>query len=225
MQTINLGNIVNDGLGDDLRTAFQKVNSNFTQLATELSVDGTNIGSVGAGIFKERSDNVFKFKRLIAGDSTVVVTDGVDAVQITSPLQNSFTSLITPQGTVSANTPTSSVNFINGNNVRITRSGSDITFSADVVSSSLTSNLNINNNNIVGLGNINITGTVTATNVNSLVYNKDIRPIDSAVFDFDFGTINQGTFSSVTSFLLAAGDYDFGSITEPSTINLDFGTI
>ena len=27
IQTINIGNVVNDGLGDDLRTAFQKVNA------------------------------------------------------------------------------------------------------------------------------------------------------------------------------------------------------
>ena len=32
IQTINIGNLVNDGTGDDLRTAFEKVNSNFTNL-------------------------------------------------------------------------------------------------------------------------------------------------------------------------------------------------
>jgi hypothetical protein len=43
IQTINIGNVVNDGLGDDLRTAFQKVNANFTALDAELSVTGKNI--------------------------------------------------------------------------------------------------------------------------------------------------------------------------------------
>jgi hypothetical protein len=33
IQTINIGNVVNDGLGDDLRTAFEKVNANFADLA------------------------------------------------------------------------------------------------------------------------------------------------------------------------------------------------
>ena len=32
LQTINLGNYANDGSGDDLRTAFQKVNANLAEL-------------------------------------------------------------------------------------------------------------------------------------------------------------------------------------------------
>ena len=32
IQTINIGNIANDGTGDDLREAFIKVNNNFTEL-------------------------------------------------------------------------------------------------------------------------------------------------------------------------------------------------
>ena len=32
IQTINIGNVVNDGLGDNLRSAFQKVNDNFAEL-------------------------------------------------------------------------------------------------------------------------------------------------------------------------------------------------
>lgn len=32
IETINLGNYANDGTGDDLRTAFQKVNDNFVTL-------------------------------------------------------------------------------------------------------------------------------------------------------------------------------------------------
>ena len=32
VQTINIGQIANDGTGDDLRVAFAKVNSNFTDI-------------------------------------------------------------------------------------------------------------------------------------------------------------------------------------------------
>lgn len=42
IQTINLGNYANDGTGDDLRTAFEKVNANLVELFT--SVYGANIG-------------------------------------------------------------------------------------------------------------------------------------------------------------------------------------
>ena len=31
-QTINVGNVANDGQGDPVRTAFEKTNSNFTEL-------------------------------------------------------------------------------------------------------------------------------------------------------------------------------------------------
>ena len=36
-QTINIGSIANDRSGDNLRTAFQKVNSNFEELYTQLN--------------------------------------------------------------------------------------------------------------------------------------------------------------------------------------------
>ena len=36
--TINIGNNANDGLGDDLRTAFEKVNANFDELYATLAV-------------------------------------------------------------------------------------------------------------------------------------------------------------------------------------------
>jgi hypothetical protein len=44
IQTINLGTYANDGTGDDLRSAFQKVNANLIELYSTVS--GCNIGSV-----------------------------------------------------------------------------------------------------------------------------------------------------------------------------------
>lgn len=44
IQTINLGTYANDGTGDDLRTAFQKVNANILELASTSY--GANIGSL-----------------------------------------------------------------------------------------------------------------------------------------------------------------------------------
>ena len=38
-QTLNTGNNANDGLGDDLRTAMQKIEANFTELYNETAVD------------------------------------------------------------------------------------------------------------------------------------------------------------------------------------------
>jgi len=40
-QTINIGQTANDRTGDNLRTAFNKVNSNFNELYSTLAADGT----------------------------------------------------------------------------------------------------------------------------------------------------------------------------------------
>jgi hypothetical protein len=66
IQTINLGNVVNDGLGDDLRTAFEKVNANFAELLTTFTLTGANAQEVGAKVFKEKTGSILKFKNLVA---------------------------------------------------------------------------------------------------------------------------------------------------------------
>ncbi len=43
LQTINLGTYANDGTGDDLRTAFQKVNANLVELFSTVS--GCSVGA------------------------------------------------------------------------------------------------------------------------------------------------------------------------------------
>lgn len=46
IQTINLGSYANDGSGDDLRTAFRKVNENFALLGTDIPIaEATNLGT------------------------------------------------------------------------------------------------------------------------------------------------------------------------------------
>src|SRR6056300_1484928 len=45
-QTINIGTTANDGTGDPLRTAFDKVNDNFTELYAD---DAGDVNSVNAG--------------------------------------------------------------------------------------------------------------------------------------------------------------------------------
>lgn len=89
LQTINIGNYANDGTGDDLRTAFNKVNANFTSLYSDLLVNnGANIGS-GVGVYAGRNDTNLQFKSLVAGNgvtltsdaSTVTITAGITKVQ------------------------------------------------------------------------------------------------------------------------------------------------
>ena len=45
IQTINVGSYANDGSGDDLRSAFKKVNENFSLLGTDIPISqASNLG-------------------------------------------------------------------------------------------------------------------------------------------------------------------------------------
>lgn len=103
VQTINIGNVVNDGLGDDLRTAFQKVNANFTDLSTALTITGANVGDTGAGVFKQKVGAELQFKKLVSGTKMLLdETDNVIIVNNTSP--DAFTRFDTDAGTINAST-------------------------------------------------------------------------------------------------------------------------
>jgi hypothetical protein len=89
LQTINIGTYANDGTGDDLRTAFNKVNANFTSLYSDLLVNNAaNIGT-GTGLYAGRNDTNLQFKSLVAGNgvtltsnsTTVTITAGITKVE------------------------------------------------------------------------------------------------------------------------------------------------
>src|SRR6056300_989085 len=85
IQTINIGNIANDGTGDDLLEAFAKVNNNFTEIDTRVIAaegsDAVNIGG-GAGIFSEKLSNELQFKSLVG--SGINITSSNTEVTLTS---------------------------------------------------------------------------------------------------------------------------------------------
>jgi hypothetical protein len=82
IQPINLGNYANDGTGDDLRTAFTKVNANFATLSTSVAIsDGTSLGA-GAAIFKDKSSANLEFRSLTSTDSTVSLTTNATTIDL-----------------------------------------------------------------------------------------------------------------------------------------------
>jgi hypothetical protein len=101
IQTINIGNIVNDGLGDDLRTAFQKVNANFATLNNDLTITASNLGTVGEPVFKQKSGVNLEFKKLVAGNK-ITITSSPDSLLIASTVGNTFQRITTQNGYVDA---------------------------------------------------------------------------------------------------------------------------
>lgn len=82
--TINLGSYANDGTGDDLRTAFDKVNQNFTLLNSEVGIgNGTNLGT-GAGIFADKNGQNLEFKTLTSTNGSVTFTSTANTVDLAS---------------------------------------------------------------------------------------------------------------------------------------------
>jgi hypothetical protein len=119
--------VVNDGLGDDLRTAFQKVNANFTDLGTQLTITGANTGSVGTGIFKQKTGATLEFKSLVSG-SKIVIDEFTDTIRIRSIAPDAFTQIGTDSGLVLAST-FPALTLQGGDDIDVTAFGSSITVS------------------------------------------------------------------------------------------------
>ena len=103
IQTINIGNVVNDGLGDDLRTAFEKVNANFADLSTQLTITATNVGTVGVGVFKEKVGADLRFKKLVSG-TKMLLDENTDTVTVNSTAPDAFIRIDTDAGVMLAST-------------------------------------------------------------------------------------------------------------------------
>jgi hypothetical protein len=131
VQTINIGNVVNDGLGDDLRTAFQKVNANFSELESALTVTASNAaGNNGFGIFAQKVGPDLQFKNLIAG-TKIFMESFVDSIRISSTQPDAFTRIDTDSGIVFADQH-QQITIQGSNNINVTTDGQIITVDTDI---------------------------------------------------------------------------------------------
>jgi hypothetical protein len=80
---VNLGQYANDGTGDDLRTAFEKANANFSDIDLTRVISADNLGS-GAGIFKEKVGNNLKLRSIKQG-LNVTVVETANEITIATP--------------------------------------------------------------------------------------------------------------------------------------------
>jgi hypothetical protein len=127
IQEINLGNVVNDGLGDNLRTAFEKVNANFVELIDVLNINAANAQEVGYGIFKQKSGSTLIFKNLTAGTKIDLTTapDG-NSVAINCTQEDAFRRIETDGGSINAD-DYEFITIQGGTNVNVTANNQYIT--------------------------------------------------------------------------------------------------
>jgi hypothetical protein len=197
IQTINIGNLVNDGLGDDLRTAFRKVNENFSELNTTLTITASNIGNTGEGVFKQKTASNLEFRNLIAGNK-ITLEGGADFIRINSSQPDAFTSITTNDGSIIADN--SSI-----------PSTLDITLQGAPTYTAPSSGQTGRNIKVVKTGD-------------KVISIDTVLDLNQILLSFDFGPIN-GVFQHPIQLALAASNIDFGTITVPGRQNLDLGAI
>jgi hypothetical protein len=246
LEKINIGNFANDGSGDDLRTAFTKINDNFQELSLLGGQNNTisNVGS-GVGIYKEKIGVDLKLKSLTAS-SGITLTSSVNEINI-SYNKNAISIIVSDNGTLIASSNEQEIEIRGGTNISTEVIDNILTITntysiANDPNPVLNGNLDLNNYNIVNANFISATdyfgrfngpliGTSTGTHVGNvigdvtgLVFGIDIRTIDSSATFSDFGPIT-GNLSSALSWILATTSIDLGTILNPSEVGLDFGSI
>ncbi len=101
VKTINIGQLANDGTGDDIRTAFDKVNDNFQDLNARFptAATGENLGATGEGIFESATNSKLSFKNIIGGDN-ITLTSSLTGITITAPSSLDQLIAVSNNGTV-----------------------------------------------------------------------------------------------------------------------------
>ena len=179
IQRIEIGGYANDGTGDDLRTAFNKVNANFTLLDSDAQInDGATVGT-GVAVLKGKTSTILQFKSLTSTDTSVTLTTTDNTVNL------------------KANT----------------RLSTDL-------APALGGNLNLNNRDIVGVGD-----------VKASVYGIDLVALNAMIAllieSNNNLAVDLGSFDNPTGFDTNPNGYtfDMGGISGPQYANrFNFGT-
>jgi hypothetical protein len=182
IQTILIGSYANDGTGDDLRTAFTKVNNNFAFLNTEVSISSvTSLGS-GTTLFADKNGINLEFKTLTSTDNSINITNTSTTVNLQGVTKLNTDS--SPQLIANLNLNT---HYIYGGDTQTTIYGQDPTISAGLFAAMVP-----NSTLIADFGSITYP---TGYQTNSRGYNVDLNGsgVISGILtpptnDYDFGT-------------------------------------
>ena len=224
VELVNIGRIANDGTGDDLREAFIKINRSLEDLDLRIDdkTEGVNLGT-GAGVFKQRTGYNLEYKSLV-GNNDIVVTNNpteiahsIDTTLGARPIvADTGTVTIPARGTLRLQGSGGITTTADDANGSVTIAG-NATLESDT-SPSLSANLNAN-----GFAITNV-GTLIGSNVQSLVYDVDIRTINDLYINLDFGEFVENT-NNFVDFFKGLVNADYGTLTGPTLINTDDGLL
>lgn len=213
IQVINIGNIANDGTGDDLREAFLKVNQNFQELYNR-DPEGTTAENILddsegiAGIFSEKTDYLLKFKNLVAGTG-ISLTSSTNTVTINNVADTPI--IVSESGSVDIGNYGNVLTITSDGTQELTSiSNNELTIKTRIVNDPnpvLSASLDVGGFNILNAGDIY--GTFRGT-------------IGSV--DYDYGAISQSQVNSVFDLIFLNTDTDFGNFGY-DPYNLDLGSI
>jgi hypothetical protein len=196
IQQINLGQYPNDGTGDDLRTAFEKIIGNFSEIDSKVVIEAENIGTGVPVAFETPIDGKLRFRTLKSGNDNLGIS--FDSEEIVLTVSNFRIGDLLD---VSADNPAPGEALVwNGS------SWSPANVSATSGVSKIIAGDNIEITPAEGVGEVTISSTGSGVPQG-----------------FDFGGI--GNPSNILELLLQATPIDFGSLLSPSSLILDLGFI
>lgn len=234
IQEINVGNIPNDGTGDDLREAFVKVNQNFTDVNTRINAVPTqaeNLGTTGEGLFAQKVDDTLQFKSIVGGSNITLTANGT-SIELSARGGLDEVLVLTDNGsaTVTSNSPMSLTATAPA---QVRSDGTNIIFelqNTGVVSHdiapTLSANLNANSKNIQGAATINANTFIG--NLTGTVHGIDVRELNEYFNNYwDFGTVLPGEYKSIIDYLVKEQDVDLGALQGPGVVQfqIDLGRI
>ena len=228
---INVGNVANDGTGDDLRQAFVKVNNNFSELDARVvpQNNAENLGT-GEGVFYTKENNTLQFRSLLAGADVSLAADG-NSITISS---NSVLYVKTDGNTLTLSGEGKQFGIKGGQNITTSLSGDSINVALDgtdlifqdknpILGDALDAN-GFNINDVNSLNAVNITATSITGALTGTVNGYDVADMGRIINGVDYGLLSDNVLSMIQIMFLNT-PVDYGTITAPGTLVSDYGSI
>ena len=244
-QTINIGSAANDGTGDPLRTAFDKINDNFTeiygssaeandlledsspQLGGDLDVNGRRITTARSNedivLLPNGTGGVVASALRIAG--TTLSADDSSSININEALIVDGTASVSGAATLSSTlaltgaATLSSTLAVSGASTLTTTTIDNLTIQDSNITSSSNADINITPGGTgdVVLGSLRVNGTTLDSSDSTAINVNEALVVD--------GTINVSGASTLTGAVTASSTLGVSGVTTLTTTNIDNLTI